>query len=873
MSLPTINLDDRRFDDLLESAYRQIRQSCPGWTDLTMGDPGVVLLEVFVHVTESMLYRLNRVPEKVKIELLNLIGVNLHPPAAAGTELVFSVRQPLAQKTEISRGTRVAADRAGGAEPPVFATANSVAIEAGASETRVWAYHADFVEGELIGHGSGSPGLAVSVQRPPIVSASGGGPELVVAVEVPEGSLPAGTRGVQFQGKSYQVWREVEDFADLGEDRNVYSVDRHQGQVQFAPALRARPDGAANAGEPIDDAPRALAEIPSVGAEIRAWYWRGGGVQGNVAANTLTVMKDGVPGITVNNPKPASGGRAAESFENAVLRGPQEIHSLKRAVTARDFELCALRTGAADRAHAYTKAELWHHAPPGTVEVLLLPHIPAAERSNGPVTAELVREHCERNAALIPRIRQELDLRRPLGTNCLVNWVHCKPVRVAAQVVAFHEEDPGAVERRILEGLYRHINPLPSPPDYPGWTNGQPLTSWHVYRIISAEPGVKSIKRMRLVDDEVPGEDIKALDADRYQAKTWYAGSRDTLYRSMNEGESWEPVQKFVDETIVAVKPFDQPAAYDRSFTGSVAVVTSYGDTRSRIHLSLNCGETWQVLQPTAFPVADAAWLEREGRLSLLLAADRGLFELAVAADADPNPMLVDPKNPRLGFYRVAVLADGRNPPAIAVSARDERGVFLSTSAGERGSFHAIGLENQLVRVLAVQESGASRYLWAGVAAPGTAPGKGCYRWRLTRSATTPGGWEDFSASWAAHKAGSCLSLAFQDGMVFAATRNRGVLRLAFEERESRWEAPDVNCGLPLREIGRLQPVESVAASPRGTQLLAGGRAGVYRSTDRGVSYQNCSAKEFETEVPLPANWLFCSKEHAIEVLSEDASG
>lgn len=626
-----------------------------------------------------------------------------------------------------------------------------------------------------------------------------------------------------------------------------------------------------------------MAEIPPAGAEIRAWYWHGGGVQGNVAAGTLTVMKDSIAGVTVDNPAPARGGRAAESLENAVIRGPQEIHSLKRAVTARDFEHCALQTGAVDRAHAYTKAALWHHAPPGTVEVLLLPHIPVEDRSAGPLTAEQVRASCERHQGLLPKIREELDRRRPLGTNCLVNWAHCKPVRVEAQVVAYREENQAAIKQRILDGLCRYINPLPCPPDYPGWISGQPLTSWQVYRIIGAEPGVKSINRMRLVVDAVPSDAIKAIDADRYQDQTWYAGSRDTLFRSMNDGESWEPVQQFSDETIVAVKPFDLLSTHDRLGSGAVAVVTSFDQTRSRIHLSRDCGETWQVLQPTAFPVSDAAWLERGGRLSLLLAADRGLFELAVADNADPEPLLVDPQNPRLGFYRVAVIADGRNPPAIAVAARDERGVFLSTSAGDPGSFALIGLDNQLVRVLAVQQTGGNRYLWAGVAAPGADPGKGCYRWRLTAGTTTPAGWEDFSGGWAEHKAGSCLSLAFLDGLALAATRNRGVLRLELEERNRRWQAPDVNCGLPLREIGRLQPVETVAASPggsqllagspRGSQLLAGGRAGVYRSSDRGASYRNCSGHEFETEVLLPPNWLFCSEEHTIEVIAEDATG
>lgn len=176
MSLPTINLDDRRFDDLVEAAHRQIRQHCAGWTDLSAGDPGVVLLEVFAHLTEVMLFRLNRVPDKVKIELLNLLGVRLQPPAAAGAELVFSLRQPATHKVEIPRGTRVTAPRsAGSAEPPVFATAESAAIESGATEARVSAYQADRVQAELVGHGTGTPGLAVFVQHPPIVSSSAGG--------------------------------------------------------------------------------------------------------------------------------------------------------------------------------------------------------------------------------------------------------------------------------------------------------------------------------------------------------------------------------------------------------------------------------------------------------------------------------------------------------------------------------------------------------------------------------------------------------------------------------------------------------------------------------------------------------------------------
>jgi len=39
MPIPTPNLDDRSFADLVDEAQRIIRQRCPDWTDLTPSDP------------------------------------------------------------------------------------------------------------------------------------------------------------------------------------------------------------------------------------------------------------------------------------------------------------------------------------------------------------------------------------------------------------------------------------------------------------------------------------------------------------------------------------------------------------------------------------------------------------------------------------------------------------------------------------------------------------------------------------------------------------------------------------------------------------------------------------------------------------------
>src|SRR3990172_8653112 len=122
MPLPLPNLDDRDFRQLVAEARQRILQSCPEWTDLSASDPGVVLLELFAYLTDTMLYRLNRLPEKAYIAFLRLLGVSLLPPAAASATLRFRRSNPTDQPVTIPLGTRVTLGRANGGETPSFVT-------------------------------------------------------------------------------------------------------------------------------------------------------------------------------------------------------------------------------------------------------------------------------------------------------------------------------------------------------------------------------------------------------------------------------------------------------------------------------------------------------------------------------------------------------------------------------------------------------------------------------------------------------------------------------------------------------------------------------------------------------------------------------
>ncbi len=128
MALPVPNLDDRRFQDLVDDAKRLVQQRCPEWTDHNVSDPGVTLIETFAWMTDQLLYRLNRVPERHYVKFLELIGVRLFPPSAARGGVTFWLSAPQPDAVRIAGGTQVATLRTETDDAVVFTTLDDLPI-------------------------------------------------------------------------------------------------------------------------------------------------------------------------------------------------------------------------------------------------------------------------------------------------------------------------------------------------------------------------------------------------------------------------------------------------------------------------------------------------------------------------------------------------------------------------------------------------------------------------------------------------------------------------------------------------------------------------------------------------------------------------
>lgn len=122
MTLPAPNLDDRRFQDLVDEAKRRIVRYCPEWTDHNVSDPGVALIELFAWMTEMILYRVNQVPDRLYVKFLELVGIELNSAAPARTDLLFTLAAPPVQPIKVPAGTQVGTERGPGEDQVVFMT-------------------------------------------------------------------------------------------------------------------------------------------------------------------------------------------------------------------------------------------------------------------------------------------------------------------------------------------------------------------------------------------------------------------------------------------------------------------------------------------------------------------------------------------------------------------------------------------------------------------------------------------------------------------------------------------------------------------------------------------------------------------------------
>ena len=114
--------------DIELGAKRLVQQRCAEWTDHNVSDPGVTLIETFAFMTDELLYRLNRVPDRLYITFLDLLGVTLHPPTPARVDVTAWLAAPPTEDVVLPEGSEVATLRSTQDDAVVFATTTDLVM-------------------------------------------------------------------------------------------------------------------------------------------------------------------------------------------------------------------------------------------------------------------------------------------------------------------------------------------------------------------------------------------------------------------------------------------------------------------------------------------------------------------------------------------------------------------------------------------------------------------------------------------------------------------------------------------------------------------------------------------------------------------------
>jgi hypothetical protein len=304
-----IDYSARDYDSLLAQLLAKKAEKLPGYTETSSNDLGILLIELFALLGDSLSYYQDRILQESflsectertsALKLARLLGYVPSTNQAATVDVIFTLSSNPSGVTLV-QGTQVATVPADGETRKVYSLSADLSIPALS----------------LSGTGSCSQGEIVTE----VYSGTG---EANQEIRLINGSVVSGSVDVTINSVA---WTEVLNLADKDDDDQVYTV------------LYSEDDTATIVfGDGVNGA------SPANGASIIIQYLNGGGEEGRVSANKLTVFLGSEPLVSsVNNASASSGGASKEGLSSIKVNAPASLKTAGRAVTATDYETLAL---------------------------------------------------------------------------------------------------------------------------------------------------------------------------------------------------------------------------------------------------------------------------------------------------------------------------------------------------------------------------------------------------------------------------------------------------------------------------------------------------------------------------------------------------
>jgi hypothetical protein len=492
MPIQLPNLDDRTYADLLAEMRALIPGHAPEWTDHNESDPGIMLLELFAWLTESLIYRTNRIPDASKVRFLELLGVKVQPAQPARVELRLTIDElapderidtetGLPKSVYIDAGTPLVVYDPPDFTPRAFVTTREVNFTLDRPQALLQVRPARRAA-ERLGASSGKPHQAFRL-----------GKEFVLADPPPQ---------VRVGDES---WTYRATLVGASPDDPVFTVDPRLNAICFGDER----EEIALPGKELKAFPVG-GRVPPAGAPIHATYaytlasrdvlpdgleFRFDASSPELPDDIRDLLDDGAVLTLAATSSTAAQGAGPTDLEEARHLAIRELRKQYRAVNEQDFEQLVLRDfSEIIRARCLTDVDLSASKPyaycPGHVSLVIVPK-PKRKPVDG---SEPIRP--EPYDDLKARVSEYLNERRLITCRPHVVEPRYVDVWIEAEVIQLPRTKQNDVRQNIMDALAVFFSPVPRGPNVEGWPFGRHVLISEIHQAIEETPGVDHVETL-----------------------------------------------------------------------------------------------------------------------------------------------------------------------------------------------------------------------------------------------------------------------------------------------------------------------------------------------------------------------------------------
>lgn len=307
-------------------------------------------------------------------------------------------------------------------------------------------------------------GPVVEVYEPVPVLAAADDAAAAADAPLPEADATADTGNIK---QAWVSWREVSNFDFSTPFSRHYTLDHTNGQLAFGDGQRG--------------------SIPPKGnRNIRATAFQsGGGVQGNLAADTLNTLQKAIPAIvSVTNVLAAVGGVTADTPSELPFRAPGEIRSQGLGVTAADLVNLAISASQDVARAACLDLEL------GRIRVVVLPDDVGQTPTPSFDLLSTVGDYIK--PRILPLLRGLIVMEGP-------DYVE---IPASFSIILAAGASPDTVRTAIIQAYAAFLNPLSGGRTGQGWPFGSRITAAAVANLAQSISGVGYVDGVSLGADQ-----------------------------------------------------------------------------------------------------------------------------------------------------------------------------------------------------------------------------------------------------------------------------------------------------------------------------------------------------------------------------------